>query len=113
MVILGGDLNMHPQDLGCRLLRTSTGLRDSYLETSKFDVGSWTKTSVIPNFGIHTCLSCLGLASCFLLQGCENGVTVIPENPFICKKELGPFDKGIRIDYILFKVGRLLLFHIS
>lgn len=54
MVILGGDLNMHPQDLGCRLLRTSTGLRDSYLETSKFDVGSWTKT----NFGIHTCLSC-------------------------------------------------------
>lgn len=40
VVILGGDLNMHPQDLGCRLLRTSTGLRDSYMETSKFDVGS-------------------------------------------------------------------------
>uniref|UniRef100_H3DLR5 Sphingomyelin phosphodiesterase 2 n=1 Tax=Tetraodon nigroviridis TaxID=99883 RepID=H3DLR5_TETNG len=72
VVILGGDLNMHPQDLGCRLLRTSTGLRDSYLETSKFD-------------------------------GCENGVTLIPENPFICEKELGPFDKGIRIDYIMFK----------
>lgn len=45
-----------------------------------------------------------------MLQGCENGVTLIPENPFICKKELGPFDKGIRIDYILFKVrGGLLL----
>lgn len=38
LVILGGDLNMHPQDLGNRLLRTSTGLRDSYLETAKFDV---------------------------------------------------------------------------
>lgn len=40
VVILGGDLNMHPQDLGNRLLRTSTGLRDSYLEAPKFDVGS-------------------------------------------------------------------------
>lgn len=40
LVILGGDLNMHPQDLGNRLLRTSTGLRDSYLETAKFDVNS-------------------------------------------------------------------------
>lgn len=40
VVILGGDLNMHPQDLGCRLLRTFTGLRDSYIETAKFDVGS-------------------------------------------------------------------------
>lgn len=39
LVILGGDLNMHPQDLGNRLLRTYTGLRDSYLETAKFDVG--------------------------------------------------------------------------
>lgn len=38
MVILGGDLNMHPQDLGNRLLRTYTGLKDSYLETEKFDV---------------------------------------------------------------------------
>lgn len=44
-----------------------------------------------------------------MLQGCENGVTLIPENPFICKKELGPFDKGIRIDYILFKVRRGLV----
>lgn len=54
-------------------------------------------------------MSCLGSASWFVLQGCENGVTLIPENPFICKKELGPFDKGIRIDYILFKVRRGLL----
>lgn len=38
MVILGGDLNMHPQDLGNRLLRSYTGLRDSYSETAKFDV---------------------------------------------------------------------------
>lgn len=40
VVILGGDLNMHPQDLGCRLLRTATGLRDSYVETPKFEVGT-------------------------------------------------------------------------
>ncbi|XP_070699619.1 sphingomyelin phosphodiesterase 2 [Pempheris klunzingeri] len=72
VVILGGDLNMHPQDLGNRLLRTYTGLRDSYLETAKFD-------------------------------GCEDGITLIADNPFISKKELVPFDKGIRIDYILFK----------
>lgn len=38
VVILGGDLNMHPQDLGNRLLRAYTGLRDSYVETAKFDV---------------------------------------------------------------------------
>uniref|UniRef100_A0A8C4IBF5 Sphingomyelin phosphodiesterase 2 n=1 Tax=Dicentrarchus labrax TaxID=13489 RepID=A0A8C4IBF5_DICLA len=72
VVILGGDLNMHPQDLGNRLLRTSTGLRDSYLETAKFD-------------------------------GCEDGMTLIADNPFISKKDLAPFEKGIRIDYIMFK----------
>lgn len=72
VVILGGDLNMHPQDLGNRLLRAYTGLQDSYLETAKFD-------------------------------GCENGMTLIVDNPFISKKELVPFEKGIRIDYILFK----------
>lgn len=72
VVIVGGDLNMHPQDLGNRLLRTYTGLRDSYIETAKFD-------------------------------GCENGMTLIADNPFISKKELVPFEKGIRIDYILFK----------
>lgn len=38
-------------------------------------------------------------------QGCENGMTLVADNPFICKKELAPFEKGIRIDYILFKVG--------
>lgn len=72
LVIVGGDLNMHPQDLGTRLLRAYTGLRDAYLETSNFD-------------------------------GCENGITLIADNPFINQKELGPFEKGIRIDYILFK----------
>lgn len=39
VVILGGDLNMHPLDLGNRLLKTYIGLRDSYLETAKFNVG--------------------------------------------------------------------------
>ncbi|XP_054472992.1 sphingomyelin phosphodiesterase 2 [Anoplopoma fimbria] len=72
VVILGGDLNVHPQDLGNRLLKSYTGLRDSYLETAKFD-------------------------------GCEDGMTLIADNPFIGKNELGPFEKGIRIDYILFK----------
>ncbi|XP_072308228.1 sphingomyelin phosphodiesterase 2 [Eucyclogobius newberryi] len=71
-VIVGGDLNMHPQDLGTRLLRSYTGLRDAYLETAQFD-------------------------------GCEDGITLIADNPFINKKELIPFEKGIRIDYILFK----------
>lgn len=80
LVIVGGDLNMHPQDLGNRLLRSYTGLRDSYLETSKFD-------------------------------GCENGMTLIADNPFITKKELGPFEKGIRIDYILFKGSSLVDIH--
>ncbi|CAL9704555.1 unnamed protein product [Knipowitschia caucasica] len=71
-VIVGGDLNMHPQDLGTRILRAYTGLKDAYLETSQFD-------------------------------GCEDGMTLIADNPFINKKELVPFEKGIRIDYILFK----------
>ncbi|KAJ8265761.1 hypothetical protein COCON_G00148600 [Conger conger] len=72
VVILGGDLNMHPQDLGNRLVRAYTGLRDCYTDTDKFD-------------------------------GCDEGVTLIADNPFTNKKELIPFEKGIRIDYILFK----------
>lgn len=38
-------------------------------------------------------------------------MTLIADNPFICKKELVPFEKGIRIDYILFKVGVSLVSH--
>ncbi|XP_076124543.1 sphingomyelin phosphodiesterase 2 [Alosa pseudoharengus] len=72
LVIVGGDLNTHPQDLGCRLVRAYTGLRDSYTETGAFD-------------------------------GCENGLTLIAKNPYVCAKELGPFEEGIRIDYILFR----------
>ncbi|XP_063071256.1 sphingomyelin phosphodiesterase 2 [Engraulis encrasicolus] len=72
LVIVGGDFNMHAQDLGFRLVRAYTGLRDCYTETDSFD-------------------------------GCENGLTLIAKNPFINEKELGPFEKGIRIDYILFK----------
>lgn len=45
----------------------------------------------------------ISMVCCF--QGCENGITLIADNPFISKKELIPFEKGIRIDYILFKVG--------
>ncbi|KAM6980882.1 sphingomyelin phosphodiesterase 2-like [Aplochiton taeniatus] len=72
LVILGGDLNMHPEDLGTRLLRAYTSLKDSYVDTAKFD-------------------------------GCEDGVTLIADNPYTSKTELAPFEKGIRIDYILFK----------
>ncbi|XP_063063808.1 sphingomyelin phosphodiesterase 2a [Engraulis encrasicolus] len=72
LVVLGGDLNMHPQDLGTRLLRAHTGLRDCYVETDTFD-------------------------------GCEDGITLIDDNPFTKKKDLLPFEKGIRIDYILMK----------
>lgn len=38
MVLLCGDLNLHPKDLGCRLLKEWTGLRDAYLETRDFKV---------------------------------------------------------------------------
>ncbi|XP_051517342.1 sphingomyelin phosphodiesterase 2-like isoform X1 [Myxocyprinus asiaticus] len=72
MVILGGDLNMHPQDLGNRLLRAHIGLRDCFTETDKFD-------------------------------GCEDGHTLIADNHFTKKQDLVPFEKGIRIDYILMK----------
>uniref|UniRef100_A0A8C1I906 sphingomyelin phosphodiesterase n=1 Tax=Cyprinus carpio TaxID=7962 RepID=A0A8C1I906_CYPCA len=72
LVVLGGDLNMHPQDLGNRLLRSHTGLRDCYTETDMFD-------------------------------GCEDGHTLIADNHFTKKQDLVPFEKGIRIDYILMK----------
>ncbi|XP_006840002.1 PREDICTED: sphingomyelin phosphodiesterase 2 [Chrysochloris asiatica] len=36
VVLLCGDLNMHPKDLGCRLLKELTGLQDAYLETQDF-----------------------------------------------------------------------------
>lgn len=44
------------------------------------------------------------IISVFLLQGCEDGISLIADNPFVSKKTLIPFEKGIRIDYILFKV---------
>ncbi|CAM4629027.1 unnamed protein product [Leuciscus chuanchicus] len=37
VVILGGDLNMHPDDLGTRLLRNYTGLLDSFSEAANFE----------------------------------------------------------------------------
>ncbi|XP_040839812.1 sphingomyelin phosphodiesterase 2-like isoform X2 [Ochotona curzoniae] len=36
VVLLCGDLNMHPKDLGCRLLKEWTGLCDAYLEAQDF-----------------------------------------------------------------------------
>ncbi|KAM6185987.1 sphingomyelin phosphodiesterase 2 [Rhynchocyon petersi] len=36
VILLCGDLNLHPKDLGCRLLKEWTGLQDAYLETQDF-----------------------------------------------------------------------------
>ncbi|CAL8401110.1 unnamed protein product [Arctogadus glacialis] len=77
LVVLAGDFNMHPMDLGNRLLRTYADLRDAYVETPKFD-------------------------------GCEDGGTMIAENP---NNDMVPPEKGIRIDYILFKGSSRLELH--
>ncbi|NXG72913.1 NSMA phosphodiesterase, partial [Baryphthengus martii] len=37
VVLLGGDLNMHPEDVGIRLLRGWTGLRDAFAEAARFE----------------------------------------------------------------------------
>ncbi|XP_006276956.1 sphingomyelin phosphodiesterase 2 [Alligator mississippiensis] len=37
VVLLGGDLNMHPEDVGIRLLRGWTGLRDSFTDAERFE----------------------------------------------------------------------------
>ncbi|NXS84559.1 NSMA phosphodiesterase, partial [Erpornis zantholeuca] len=37
VVLLGGDLNMHPEDVGIRLLRGWTGLRDAFAEARHFE----------------------------------------------------------------------------
>ncbi|NXO12036.1 NSMA phosphodiesterase, partial [Oriolus oriolus] len=37
VVLLGGDLNMHPEDAGVRLLRGWTGLRDAFAEATRFE----------------------------------------------------------------------------
>ncbi|KAK2498214.1 hypothetical protein MC885_009925, partial [Smutsia gigantea] len=47
VVLLCGDLNLHPKDLGCRLLKEWTGLRDAYLETRDFK-GSEEGCTMVP-----------------------------------------------------------------
>ncbi|NXL91359.1 NSMA phosphodiesterase, partial [Alectura lathami] len=37
VVLLGGDLNMHPEDVGIRLLRGWTGLQDTFTEAKRFE----------------------------------------------------------------------------
>ncbi|NXX76029.1 NSMA phosphodiesterase, partial [Urocolius indicus] len=37
VVLLGGDLNMHPEDVGVRLLRGCTGLQDAFAEAARFE----------------------------------------------------------------------------
>ncbi|XP_009959862.1 PREDICTED: sphingomyelin phosphodiesterase 2 [Leptosomus discolor] len=48
VVLLGGDLNMHPEDVGIRLLRGWTGLRDSFTEATRFE-GCEDGCTLIPN----------------------------------------------------------------
>lgn len=53
-VILGGDLNMHPDDLGTRLLRNYTGLLDSFSEAANFDGCEEGFTHISENPFTHT-----------------------------------------------------------
>ncbi|NWI26406.1 NSMA phosphodiesterase, partial [Sula dactylatra] len=48
VVLLGGDLNMHPEDVGIRLLRGWTGLRDAFAEATRFE-GCEDGCTLIPN----------------------------------------------------------------
>ncbi|KAI1230953.1 Sphingomyelin phosphodiesterase 2, partial [Lamprotornis superbus] len=86
VVLLGGDLNMHPEDVGIRLLRGWTGLRDAFAEATRFE-----DTPRAPH------------PPRLLSQGCKNGCTLVPDNCFTDKSEMLPFPLGIRIDYILYK----------
>ncbi|OXB71092.1 UNVERIFIED_CONTAM: hypothetical protein H355_016977 [Colinus virginianus] len=48
VVLLGGDLNMHPGDVGIRLLRSWTGLQDAFTEAQHFE-GCEDGCTLIPN----------------------------------------------------------------
>ncbi|XP_014809208.1 PREDICTED: sphingomyelin phosphodiesterase 2 [Calidris pugnax] len=48
VVLVGGDLNMHPEDLGIRLLRGWTGLRDAFAEATHFE-GCEDGCTLVPN----------------------------------------------------------------
>lgn len=57
MVLLCGDLNSHPKDVGCRLLKEWTGLQDAYLETRDFKVRAclprtWASRCLLPHAGM-------------------------------------------------------------
>ncbi|NWH69534.1 NSMA phosphodiesterase, partial [Piaya cayana] len=48
VVLLGGDLNMHPEDVGIRLLRGWTGLQDAFTEATRFE-GCEDGCTLVPN----------------------------------------------------------------
>ncbi|NWY36499.1 NSMA phosphodiesterase, partial [Sylvia atricapilla] len=48
LVLLGGDLNMHPEDVGIRLLCGWTGLRDAFAEATRFE-GCKNGCTLVPN----------------------------------------------------------------
>ncbi|NXP05933.1 NSMA phosphodiesterase, partial [Thinocorus orbignyianus] len=48
VVLVGGDLNMHPEDVGIRLLRGWTGLRDAFTEATRFE-GCEDGCTLVPN----------------------------------------------------------------
>ncbi|NXI26921.1 NSMA phosphodiesterase, partial [Sterrhoptilus dennistouni] len=48
VVLLGGDLNMHPEDVGIRLLRGWTGLQDAFVEATDIK-GCKNGCTLVPN----------------------------------------------------------------
>nr|XP_038024361.1 LOW QUALITY PROTEIN: sphingomyelin phosphodiesterase 2 [Anas platyrhynchos] len=79
VVLLGGDLNMHPQDVGIRLLRCWTGLRDAFTETKHFE-GCEDGCTLIPNncFTVNSELQPfpLGIRIDYILYKAGSGFTV-------------------------------------
>ncbi|NXV82766.1 NSMA phosphodiesterase, partial [Atlantisia rogersi] len=79
VVLLGGDLNMHPEDVGIRLLRGWTGLRDAFTEAARFE-GCEDGCTLVPNncFTVKTELMPfpLGIRIDYILYKAVSGFTV-------------------------------------
>ncbi|KAG7261226.1 hypothetical protein CRUP_032519 [Coryphaenoides rupestris] len=100
---------MHPTDLGNRLLRSYTDLRDAYVETATFDGCEDGMTMIVENPNNDFVLPEKGLRIDYILfKGCEDGMTMIVENP---NNDFVLPEKGLRIDYILFKGSARMELH--
>ncbi|KAH0618765.1 hypothetical protein JD844_018225 [Phrynosoma platyrhinos] len=98
VVLLGGDLNMHPEDVGVRLLRGWVGLRDSFIAAEKVSV-----STRVSSYEMNKNRKGMLVLTHSLIKGCEDGSTLVPANCFTSKNELHCYPQGIRIDYILYK----------